>query len=164
MAEPKQNPLGQGERFVRGVPLSEGNDLYPVGGQQRCRHSGKGVQPTGRAARLEKTEINALCPGDGQYHGCPSDKLSGQVVAVTVYNLGSARQDGVTIAVDQIGRRAWSRQAAKLFGADRYPMIGGQLLQAGRAPFALSIVSRAQSGETGADQTFFLILGHGYRR
>jgi hypothetical protein len=28
----------------------------------------------------------------------------------------------------------------------------------------LSIVSCAQSGETGADQTFFLLLRHSYRR
>lgn len=164
MPELTQNPLRLGGRCWFAVSLSEGNDLYSVGGQQCCRHSGKGFQATGRAARFEKTEINALCLGNGQYHGCPTDKLSGQVVAVTIHNLGSTRQDGVTIAVDQIGRRAWSRQTAKLFGADRYPVIGGQLLQAGRTPLALSIVSRTQSGETGADQTFFLFLRHGYRR
>ena len=101
--------------------------------------------------------------GNRQHHGSPSDKLSGQIIAVTIHNPGRARQDGVAVAVDQMGRRAWGGQAAKLFGADRYPVIGGQLLQAGRVPFVLSIVSCAQSGKTGADQTFFLLLRHGYR-
>lgn len=80
--------------------------------------------------------------GDRQHHGSPADKLSGEIVAVTIYNPSRARQDGVAVAVAQVGRRAWGGQAAKLFGADRYPVIGGQLVQAGQVPFALSIVSR----------------------
>ena len=112
-------------------------------GEQQCgSYPKKGFQATGRAARFEKTAINVLRQGDRQHHGSPSDKLSGQIVAVTIYNTGSARQDGVTVAVDQMGRRARRGQAAKLFGADRYPVIGGQSLPAGRVPFAYSVVSR----------------------
>ena len=140
---------------------SEGNDLYPVGEQQGCRHSRNGLQATGRTAGFKKTEINVLSPCDGQHHEGPSDKLRGQVVAVSIDNPGHRRENGMAIAIDQSGRRAWGRQAPQLFGADRYPVIGAQLLQAGRTPFALSIVSSTQSGETGADQTFF--WGHGSR-
>ncbi len=146
------------------VPESEGNDLYPVGEQQRCGHSRQGFQATGRAARFEKTAINVLRLGDRQHHGSSPDELSGQIVAITIHNLGRTRQDGVSVSIDQMGRRAWGGQAAKLFGADRYPVKGGKLVQAGQVPFALSIVSRTQSGETGADQTFFWLLRHGDRR
>ncbi len=122
-------------------PGSERNDLDPVGEQQCGSHPKEGFLATGRAARFEKTAINVLRLGDRQHHGSPSDKLSGQIVAITIHNPGSALQDGVAVAVDQMGRRAWRGQAAKLFGADRYPVIGGQSLQAWRVSFALSVVS-----------------------
>lgn len=112
-----------------------------VGEQQCCGHTDKGFQATGRASRFEKTAINVLRLSDSQHHGSPSDKLSGKIVAVTIQNPGRACQDGVAVSIDQMGRRAWSGQAAKLFGADRYPVIGGQLLEAERVTFALSIVS-----------------------
>ena len=82
------------------VPESERNDLDPVGEQQCGSHPKKRFLATGRAARFEKTAINVLRLGDCQHHGSPSDKLSGQIVAVTIYNPGCARQDGVAVTVD----------------------------------------------------------------
>ncbi len=112
------------------VPELERNDPDSVGEQQCGSHPKKGFQATGRAARFEKTAINVLRLGDSEHHESPTDKLSGQIVAITIHNPGSARQDGVAVAVDHMGRRAWRGQAAKLFGADWYPVIGGQSLQA----------------------------------
>lgn len=143
---------------------SEGNDLDPVGEQQCRRHSGRGRKATGGAVCLEQTELNVLGLGNGQHHGRPPDKLGGDVVSVTIHNPGRPRQDPMAIAIDQIGRWTWGRQATQLFGADGDPEIVEELLQAGRTRFALSIVSRTQSGETGADQTFFSFLGHGIQR
>lgn len=81
--------------------------------------------------------------GNGQDHGGPANKGSSAISAMLVDDLSGAGKHIITIAIDQIGRGTGSGQATQLLGADRYPVISGQELQAISMGFALPVVPGA---------------------